>query len=391
MVGPLDYFDQLGKLVDQRWTSAGRTAVLLPEIAAGALCEVPVPDTLTTGSILSLLARGDQLPRQREASDEFGQPPTVMFRGDGLEIQAITWMEGTTSIHQHGFDGAFRVLCGSSLHVPYRFVSGETLAEGHLLAGELVMEHPEILWPGDVRAIVAGHDFIHALFHLERPSVTVVVRNSWSELPYPQYDYRLPGVGIDALSVDDRFAMRMRGLRSLHRLDKTTALDVALDVVASQDLWTGFRVCDDWARGFGDPSGLSALIERLGRRDSALRPLLEPMFAEDLRRGRLLARRGLLRASHHRLLLALIVNLPDRKSIHSAIRQIYPEADPDQLIFGWVRELASPEFRGVSGLHLSEEALAHLPHRSTDGSDGDHLENLAASWKPPPLLEKLFA
>lgn len=386
----LDYFERIGSTVDHKWTETGRHAADLSEIAAEGLRDMPVPGTVSPESILSLLTAGTALPKQRPASDQFGQPPVVMYRAEGLEIQAIIWMEGTTSIHQHGFDGAFQILAGSSLHIPYCFDRAETLADGRLLTGRLAMGRPEILRIGDIRTIVSGFGFIHALFHLERPSVTVVVRNSWSDLPYPQYEYRLPGIGADSLYVDPRFDMRMRGLHSLHRIDRDGSLTTALEVVSSQDLWTAFCVCDTWSRGFGDPSGLEDLVQRLGSRSSALGELLEPMYAEDTRRNRILARRGMLREPHHRLFLALIVNLPGRESIRTAIGEAFPEDDPDQLILAWVRELASPQLRGISGLAIDKDALDLLEGNLAAGSDGSGLDLVAERWRPPSLLEKLF-
>lgn len=385
----IDYFEQLGTHVDQRWTATGRLNDDLPDIGADALRDMPVPDSLTPESILGLLAIGGGLPKQRSGSDQFGQPPMIVYRSEGLEIQAITWMEGTTSIHQHGFDGAFRVMHGSSLHVPYSFERAETLADGHLVAGDLAMDRSEILRPGDVRTIVSGFDFIHALFHLERPSVTVVVRNGWSNLPFPQYEYRLPGIGYDSLAVDDLLELRLRGLSSLHRIDSGAAQRAALEVVTTQDLWTAFRVCDGWARGMSDLAGLGPLVEELGRRDSTLQALLEPMYAEEVRRGRLLARRGMLRESHHRLFLALIVNLPDRESIRRAIGQAFPGEDADELILEWVGELASPALRGISGLAIAPADLERF-RTSLRAADGDVLDEVAARWEPPSLFEKLF-
>ncbi len=384
------YFEQLGQIVDQRWTSAGRRADRLPHVAEVALTELAVPEGLTATAVLGILATGTGLPKQRPSADRFGQPPAVMYKGTDFEIQALTWMEGTTSIHQHGFDGAFRVLCGSSLHVRYSFAKEEGLADEHLLAGRLRMEEPEILRVGDVRPIPSGFDFIHALFHLERPSVTIVVRNSWSDHPFPQYDYRLPGVGVDALFPDDRLQIRLRGLHSLHRIEPGAAMAVALDIVGTQDLWTAFRVCDDWAYSFGGGAELDELVARLAGRHDALGELLDPMYAEEVRRIRLLARRGLLREPHHRLFLALIVNLPDRRSINMAIRQLFPGSDPDKLVAEWIRELASPEFRGISGLTLADAELDTLESRLADqGSDGG-LGLVADRWNPPSLLEKLF-
>ncbi len=386
----LAYFEQLGDTVDQTWTAAGRRADQLAELATTALLDIPVPSDLTASTVLGLLAEGSDLPKQRSSSDQFGQPPAIMYKRPDLEIQALTWMDGTTAIHQHGFDGAFRVAAGSSLHVTYQFDQSDTLADGHVVTGALAAGQPEILWVGDVRPIVSGPEFIHALFHLERPSVTIVVRNSSSGLPFPQYTYRLPGVGVDELYTDDRLLMRLRGLRTLHRIDQNEAVKVARQVVREHDLWTAFRLCDYWAYNFGEGSELEAIIADLSSRGSAVSSLLEPMYAEELRRGRLLARRGMLRQSHHRMFLALIVNLPDRRAIESAVRQLHPDEDPGQLIADWVSELASPEFRGISGLSMGSDQLERLQHNLRQGESDAALGEVAAQWSPPPLLEKLF-
>jgi hypothetical protein len=387
----LAYFGQLGALVEQRWAASGRSAAHLAEVATGALCEVPVPDSISPSSVLDLLVDGSALPKQLPPSDRFGQPPVVMYKAENFEIQALVWMEGTTSVHQHGFDGAFRVLCGSSLHVPYGFSCGDTLAEGHLIVGDLTMGEPEILWPGDVRPIISGGDFIHALFHLERPSVTIVVRNNSSNLPYPQYSYRLPGVGFDELDTDNRLLMRLRGLGALHLVDPEMATEAAIDVVKSQDLWQAFRLCDYWAYNFGSGPELAALTEILGSRAAPLAQVMDPMYAEELRVARLLSRRGMMREARHRLFLALIVNLPNRAAIHTAVEQLFPDQDGDRVVLEWVSELASPKFRGVSGLNLGADELELLQKRLLEGETDGALDLVSSLWRPPLLVEKLFA
>jgi hypothetical protein len=387
----LDYFTELGHQVDQKWSGRGRRTDQLADISADALREIEAPSTLTPEGILEYLAKGAELPKQRPSSDQFGQPPVVMFRTSDLEIQAITWMEGTTSTHQHGFDGAFRVAWGSSLQVGYSFEHGETLADGHMVAGRLAMIEPEILRAGDVRPIYSGPDFIHALFHLERPSVTIVVRNSSSNLPFPQYNYRLPGVGFDANDSDDKLRMRMRGLHSLYKLDRGQAASVVRDAIATEEMWTAFRVCDEWALAYGLEAGASSFVEILCSRSEIFKELLPSMYDEEFRRGRLLMRRGMLRESRHRLFLALIVNLPDRAAIHRALEQLFPGEDPAQVMVNLIRELASPEYRGISGLNLSEDALTVITAQLVGGHSDVALGTVAALWKPSSLLETLFA
>jgi hypothetical protein len=47
----------------------------------------------------------------------------------GTRIEALFWVDGTTSIHQHSFSGAFQVLAGKSIHSRYR----STVATGSAL------------------------------------------------------------------------------------------------------------------------------------------------------------------------------------------------------------------------------------------------------------------
>lgn len=391
MPGPLEYFRRLGVVVDERWTAVDCRVEHLAGLAAEALEEVPPPDDLTPEALLGELVANTSLPEQGPAADNFGQPPAVVYRNGDLLIQAITWMDGATSIHEHGFDGAFRVLRGSSLHVGYGFIEEHALADGHLVTGRLVMGEPEILHTGAVRPIVSGPEFIHALFHLERPSVTVVVRNRSSHLARPQYNYRLPGLGIDPSDADEGLGIRLRGLHSLHHLDPDRAVEAAVAVVGGRDLWTAFQVCDDWAHTFGEGPELSALVGELDHQDPGLGALLNPMYADVARRTRLLTRRGMLAERDHRLFLALLILLPDWRSIEFSLGQAFPEEDPDRLVLRWVEELASPEYRGASGLHLGSDGMdllrAHLRPGETPAEPGA----VASQWRPPVLLEPLFA
>lgn len=381
------YFEQLGHLVDSRWTAAGRRAGDLPAIAGAALEELPVPDTLDVFAVLDLLARDDGLPKQRKVSDQFGQPPTVMFSSAGLEVHALTWIDGTTSIHQHGFDGAFRVLQGSSLHAEYTFDQSDRLADGHLIVGDLAMRRSEVLTKGAVRRIPAGPGFIHSLFHLERPSVTIVVRNGWSDLPFPQYDYRHPGLGIDILEKDERLGMRLRGLRAMEHLGQGAGLRVALDIVGTENLWTAFRVTEFWFRAISDTTGLDELAEVLARRDATLADYVDPMFGEQRRQMRLLRRRGLLEEQRHRLLLAVLVNLPDADSVSAAMAALFPGRVPSEVTNEIVEELSSAQYRGLSGMHLTAENREAVRTALRQDRFGDALSMLGDQWHPSSLSD----
>jgi predicted metal-dependent enzyme (double-stranded beta helix superfamily) len=381
------YFDELARAVDSRWTAAGRRDDRLTGIAVDTLVELPVPDTLDAVTVLDRLVRDDALPKQRKVTDQFGQPPTVLYLSSGLEVQALTWIEGTTSIHQHGFDGAFRVLQGSSLHVQYDFEPSEELADGHLVAGTLRMKSAEVLTAGDVRAIPAGPGFIHSLFHLERPSVTIVVRNDSSNLPFPQYDYRHPGLGIDIQAKDERLSMRLRALRAIESVAPDDGMRVALELVRAEDLWTAFRVTEFWFRNVSDDDRFGDLAGALAARDTTMSGLVEEMFGEQKRQARLLRRRGMLDRQPHRLLLAVLVNLPDPGSVAATMAALFPGREPAEVTLEIVEELASPQLRGLSGMHLSPEGLDAVRRALRGNQFEQALSLLGDQWHPPSLAD----
>jgi hypothetical protein len=356
-------------------------------MAASTLGDVERPGDLDVFAILEHIAGGNPLPPQTPLSDPFGEPPVVLYRDGELVVQALTWMEGSTSIHQHAFAGAFLVLQGSSLHVEYSFAPHQELADGHLALGDLQLGTIEVLSKGDVRPIVAGRGFIHALFHLERPSVTIVVRNRSSDLPYPQYGFRRPGIAHDVidLTTDAHRGKQLQGLDAWYRLDHDAAHRAAVELVRHADLWTSYVVTDHhWRTG---NRGFPDMLDALERRSADLAPFLRPAFDETDRQTKILSRRALLDQPNHRLLLALLANLPDRASITAAVEDIHPGADPGRLLADWAAELATAPYRSASGLHIDPGAMHSLV---LGGGAPPPMGDRAPTPAIPPLIENLF-
>src|SRR4051812_42509570 len=106
--GGMGWFTDLGQRVDAGWQRAGRNEHAFPEIATQALGELPPPPSLGAVPVLRH-AIADGLTAEQDAGT-FGQPSLVLHRARDFYISALYWLDGTTSIHQHAFSGAFRVL-----------------------------------------------------------------------------------------------------------------------------------------------------------------------------------------------------------------------------------------------------------------------------------------
>ena len=348
------YVAELGAAVSRRWTELGRRTGQLSAAATSALLELPPGPVVGAVPVLEHALRADLPARQSSLSDCFGQPPLVLFSAPDFFIQALTWIDGTTDVHQHGFDGAFAVAEGASLHVPYGFELAGTTADGHLVAGQLTMGRPEILRPGEVRSIDAGFGFIHALFHLERPTVTIVVRNESSQLPHPQYTYLRPGLGFDKLWSDVRVGKRLQALGAMHRILPEAARAATDELIVTAPPWVAFLALRDTITRVGWTDQVVELAGALAGRLGAAGELLGCALQSEVQQGNVLARRGLLSQRHHRAFLALLANLPDQTSVSAVLESLYPGCEPERLILQWVLELSSSQYRGISGLRLTE-------------------------------------
>ena len=168
-------FEALGRRVHDEWRLVDFESRRLAAIAYEALRDARLHERVTWDGLVDWVAESPLLPTQHDLSMEFGQPPLVVYAEPRFYIEALFWTTGTTAIHQHGFSGAFTVLTGSSVQTEYAFHVRERV-NAHMVLGDLEFLRATVLRRGDVQPIHSGSDLIHSVFHLETPSVTVVVR-----------------------------------------------------------------------------------------------------------------------------------------------------------------------------------------------------------------------
>src|SRR6185295_18122403 len=165
---PMQIFQELGDLIERRWRKENYSEQLFPELAALALTESNLPARVGPWDIVRWVQGATTLPDQKDAEGRFGDPPITLFSGPRFYVDVYYWLDGTTSIHQHAFCGAFQVLLGSSIHSRYSFCEDKIINE-HFSVGKISLEEVQLLKLNDIRTIRPGRNFIHSLFHLDRP------------------------------------------------------------------------------------------------------------------------------------------------------------------------------------------------------------------------------
>src|SRR5512139_3585855 len=122
------YFQELGSRIETEWARTSCDDRRFGALAEAALLDAPPQGVVTPESIMHWALLRPSLGLQPNAEFPFGEPPITLFTGRRFYIDALFWLDGTTSIHQHGFDGAFCVLHGGSIHSTYDFIERDVIS-----------------------------------------------------------------------------------------------------------------------------------------------------------------------------------------------------------------------------------------------------------------------
>lgn len=353
----MEAFQELGSLVEGRWKAENYDEGRFPEIAAQALVESDLPARVDPWEIIRWVHHTDALPQQADVEGRFGNPPITLFYGPRFFIDVYYWLDGATSIHQHSFTGAFQVLLGSSIHSRYSFREDRVVNE-HFSVGQLALEEVQLLKLADVRPIRPGRNFIHSLFHLDRPSATITIRTEFTPSSSLQYDYRKPYFALDPFFRNPVMIKKQQTVGLLLGMKHKDADSMIADLVCSSDFHTAYFVLADTYDQlqtnemyslFGLSTGKDRFKEILSRCRTVhgeLTDLILPVLEERERQVSIVQRRGTITTEAHRFFLALLLNVPNRKKILELVQQRYPAQDPVETILDWVEELGRTRVLG---------------------------------------------
>ncbi len=360
----MEVFQQLGTLVEARWRAENYNEEAFPEIAAQALTETDTHEQVGTEDVIRWLFTEARLPQQADLEAKFGNPPITLYHGPRFYISVYYWLDGTTSIHQHGFSGAFKVLVGSSIHSHYSFAV-ERRINAHFQTGRLTRNTTRLLNRGDIQQIVPGNRYIHSLFHLDRPSATLIIRTHRTPDVLPQFSYYRPSIAFDPFFKEEAMTKKVQGAELLLDMGHPQAHMLIGELLSGSDFQTAFLVLEAVFR-HQSKSGeeqFQALLQTARGRHGELVDLLPPVFEEQRRQRNILGYRAGISSSEQRFFLALLLNVPDRRMIIELVRQRFPHVNPIDVLVDRAAELSTFSAPGASGSNVL----------GIEGFDDDHL------------------
>lgn len=193
----IDSLRRLAARIDREWKSAGSKVSAFPAIAARVLSDAQPHRQYDLGALAGWTLSRRTFPPACNPFGPSGPPAFTIWSGGGFFANVYAYTTPEVVIHDHDFAGAFINLSGRTIHATYEFAGAERVApEVHL--GGLALHEVELVGPGDVRRIDPGRKFIHQVWHVDQPTVVLVIRTG--PLPAParrQFQYLHAGFATE--------------------------------------------------------------------------------------------------------------------------------------------------------------------------------------------------
>ncbi len=378
------FIERLAERINGAWRAVHFDELQFADVACRALTELPPSEHLRPQEIIDWVLKTPEFPAQMSPDSAFGNPPVQLFVGERFYIEALFWVDGTTNVHDHGFSGAFHVLAGSSLHSLYEFQT-EQRFNHELEVGRLTWKKSELLARGDTRPILYGRQMIHSLFHLDRPSVTIVARTFRDRTM--QLSYFPPGVAHAPLRNLQHTLVQARCLEFLQNTEPAAFGTAAANFFAACDYSAALYALLHFSVARMNGDAIAAAVAIMRQRDDRVGALFERAIYEINRTRELTLWRQQVSDAEQRFALALLLNLPNRKAVLAAIAARYPGAAPAKQMCLWLKHITTAAPGLMPGLSISdffalEAELSGVPSEQVSGDIAarriEHLKTIRA-------------
>lgn len=369
---------KIGEDIERRWAARDHRRQYFHDIAAECLLAASLHRQFDEDEIIKWVNRTASLPSQLDPSSNFGQPPLTVWRTDRFVVDLYFWVDTDTSVHDHSFSGAFTNLSGESLNCIYRFEQAVPVDEGVLL-GSLLLDRAERVKPGDVCTITAGPKFIHRVWHLDCPTITLVARTVMRQRGLWQYSYYPEGMAVRyRRKAPIEFQRRREFLSYLFRRHHPRRAALAEEVLSRARGYRLFTLLSDLLFHMREPDHATELDHLIARLPESCRHWLDTglavMRATDPLKGVYWHR---LRQTEHRLLIALLSTYQESWSTAEWLARHGYEGDWHASLTNWLSDIDADK---ALRLHLGSARTEIISHLLRGLSDEEALRELRRTY-----------
>jgi hypothetical protein len=228
-------FAQISEQTERAWRQENYSPAAFPALATRILSEFQYKLDLKglEAALATWLVQGP-VPDQVNLHNTFGQPPITVFNNGIFLVEVYIWLTADTSLHSHGFRGAFRLLHGQSRHEIFEAKIIKEYAPDVVLT-ELGPPRVETLKPGDVRTILPGIELTHRVIHQGAPTVSLCLKTI-NETELFQWNYFDNGLAIRRRHVPQSLVKSIYYFQYLCGRDESAAANFLFAILANLDL-----------------------------------------------------------------------------------------------------------------------------------------------------------
>ena len=387
------YFARLAAGVWGLWKEYQYDEAAFSDVALQMLAEEPPVDQVSFLDVTKFGLFTNPLPYQPTIESLFGQPPLTVYWQPEFRIEVLFWTSIVIGIHQHAFSGAFHLLTGSSLHTVWDFNCEERVSS-QLMLGVLDLKKAELLKVGDTRAIIPGDRFIHATYHLDRPTVTVVIRTNSEKHYLPQYSYVEPFIAYNSVHGHGNAGVKRR-LQLLRMLSSSgrdkELLDAIKCLLDDANHHYAFIYLQEGYKLIGDETRRNLLLSWAGSKHGGLAESFRIVLDTQERRDKIHQIAEKIGQGELHFFAALLRNVPKSGEILKVVRDRFPQEDPLTMIARWTAELSQYDLTdvGLSAPRLMQPIRELLggfePSTSPQAVVVNREEDNAPVSKSPPV------
>ncbi len=378
----IDSLRRLAARIDREWKRAGSKVSVFPAVAARVLSDAQPHRQYDLHSLAGWTLSHRTFPTACNPFGPFGPPAFTVWSDGRFFANVYAYMTPEVVIHDHDFAGAFVNLSGTTIHAKYQFADGERVAP-EVQVGQLAVREVEVVGPGDVRRIDPGRRFIHQVWHLDQPTVVLVIRTGPLTAPTRrQFQYFHAGFASEvvrdevmSVSAPERFQYARKMIECL-RTSSGGVVDYLRLLLREERPWDAFwHFMENW-RYLRTLGALDELIRLGARHQGAWFAGVADAGSEidlfqsiDWPRVRLL---------EDRIALALLMTFRAWRPVHEWLETLLPGAAPEDRFVDSLRRLGE---EGAIPLQLGEEGRTMLSCiLKSDGNRGAWRQRVRESF-----------
>ena len=377
-------FSQLAQNVHNQWASKSFNEDDFPTLAESCLQQQKMHLKVNRKTLIDWILAATSITTQTNINTHFGDFKFTVFANGRFYIDVLFWLDGTTSIHQHAFNGAFTVIEGNSIHSNYSFIAQQQINRSFLI-GQTKFQNIEILQTGDIRKIIPKQMSAHSLFHLDSPTISLIVRTYGEKYAHPQLSYLKPHIARYPFETPTEIIQKIRTLKMLAKLNKQDYLNAYLQHITNLDFYSHIEIFIANVIQLHEFEALTDAIAQFKHKNPQLVPMLQAVAKQMIQTNQIIAWRRKIKDPDTKFFLAILLNSPNKQTSFQLIEQKYPDRIATELIIDWIKQLIKSE--GLENFDITEQALPFIDCLLNGYAFEQTLEQLAADYEQHELDE----